>query len=420
MVKSPQSDAKPGGRAVERLTRFLRDFSSGINRRELERLFEEDASRALSVFSSGSRSQNAFEEQDPAKVLEQIRNFFIGMAMELSPGRRLLFTFALLCPLLGFLDINFDFGTHGIFIDASPFWFLTSIAAFVLLLGLELVDQLRVRDELEVARQLQRDLLPQDTPLWPGWRVAHSYRTALEIGGDYYDFLPLDDGRWVVAVGDASGHGISAGLLMAITNASLKTAIELDAAPEAVLRTLNRVLERTGGRRAFMTLFYGILDLQSGELEYASAGHPFPLLRRVDGTILELGQGAFPLGLRREVQYTSQRLTLNPGDFLVLYSDGLPEAIGGDSEQSFGFERLRRLLQRPRSAQEVLDTILQAVEAHLGSGDPQDDLTLVVLDRAPLRPTTSSQRLRRSVAAIPSLPEPSLYVPPADLEGDAD
>lgn len=388
MAKTPSSDPlKQGRRQAERFGRFVRDFTSGINRRELERLFDEDTSHALSVFSSGSRKKNTpLDTEDPIRALGQIQSFFIGIALELSPGRRLLFTFALMCPLLGIFDIDFELGTRSLFIDASPFWFLTSIAALTLLLGLELVDQLRVRDELEVARQLQRDLLPQETPLWPGWRIAHSYRTAQEIGGDYYDFLPLDDGRWVVTVGDASGHGISAGLLMAIANASLKTAIELDSSPAAVLGLLNRVLERTGGRRAFMTLFYGVLDMRTGELEFASAGHPFPLLRRASGEIEELGQGAFPLGLRRQVEYKSHHLTLQPGDFLVLYSDGLPEAIGGDSEQSFGFERLRQHLKHPQSAQDLHDTILQSVDKHLGNTAPQDDLTLVVLDRAPQMP----------------------------------
>lgn len=350
----------------------------------------QDTIRALSVLSS-DRDEGRSDE-DLLQKLERYASFFTGIALELSPGRRLLFTFALLCPLLGIFDINVDIGTRGLFIDSSPFWFLTSLAAMVMLVGLELVDKLRVRDELEVARQLQRDLLPQETPLWPGWRMAHSYRTAQEIGGDYYDFLPLEDGRWVVTVGDASGHGISAGLLMAIANASLKTAIELDPSPSAVLELLNRVLKRTGGRRAFMTLFYGLLDPKTGELEFASAGHPFPLVRRADGRVEELGRGAFPLGLRRTVSYPSQKLKLDPGDFLVLYSDGLPEAIGDESEQSFGFERLKKHLETPGSARVLHDNILRSVDAHLGNTPPHDDLTLVVMDRAPSRPGVDGPR----------------------------
>lgn len=409
MAKTPPSDPlRQGRRQAERFSRFVRDFTSGINRRELERLFDEDTNRALDVFSSGSRKKSELGSDDATQFLGRLQNFFVGIALELSPGRRLLFTFALICPLLGFLDIDFTIGTRSLFIDASPFWFLSSIAALTLLVGLELVDQLRVRDELEVARQLQRDLLPQETPLWPGWRIAHSYRTAQEIGGDYYDFLPLDDGRWVVTVGDASGHGISAGLLMAIANASLKTAIELDPSPSAVLGLLNRVLKRTGGRRAFMTLFYGVLDVTTGELEFASAGHPFPLLRRSSGEVEELGRGAFPLGLRRQVDYPSYRLTLKPGDFLVLYSDGLPEAIGGDSEQSFGFERLRRHLEKPGTTQDLHDAILHSVDEHLGNAAPQDDLTLVVLDRAPQKPSLRG-RLDRG---MPPPPPPRIPAKP--------
>ena len=375
--------------SARRAVRFSRQFTAGINRKELERLFDEEARGAFSTLAGGKVRPRADEEDELTRWFVSLKDAFLGMVLKLSPGRRLLFVAALIAPVFGVFDVSIRFSPGHFYLDTSPFWFLVSISGLVLLLALELVDRLRVRDEVDVARALQRDLLPQQTPLLPGYRIAHSYRTANDIGGDYYDFLPLEDGRWALAVGDASGHGISAGLLMAIANASLKTAIDLDPSPQAVLELLNRVLYRTGGRRAFMTLFYAVLDPESGEMEFACGGHPFPLLRKASGEVVELGQGALPLGLRSRARYESEKLSLDPGDFLVLYSDGLPETLGGPRFESFGFHRLRTLLQNPIGAQDLHDKILTAFDQHLGDHPLDDDLTLVVIDRAPLLPPAS-------------------------------
>ncbi len=367
---------------ADRSSKFGKEFTAGLSRREVARLFDEDAKGAYEALAADA-PEAAAEADKLKRLLRRVRGFFLGLTLKLSPGRRLLFAFCLLCPLLGILELDLTLRPGHLHLDFSPFWFLVSISGLVLLLALELVDRLRVRDELDVARQLQRDLMPRRAPDLAGYRIAHSYRTANEIGGDYYDFLPLADGRMVLTVGDASGHGIGAGLVMAIANATLKTAVDLDPSPEAVLGLLNRVLERTGGRRAFMTLFYGVLDLETGALEYAGAGHPYPLLRRAAGPIEELGRGSLPLGLNRDGAYASRRTTIEPGDLLVLYSDGIPEAAGGADGDAFGFERLRSLLTQPETPQRIHDRILRAIDQHLGERPLNDDLTLVVVDRAP-------------------------------------
>ena len=367
---------------AERSTRFGKEFTAGINRQEVARLFDQEARGAYKALARDAPPQDD-ETDDLSRFMRQVKGFFVGFALKLSPGRRLLFAFCLFCPLLGFLDLDATIGTHHVSVDFSPFWFLTSIAGLTLLLALELVDRLRVRDELEVARELQSELLPRQAPDLAGYRIAHSYRTANEIGGDYHDFLPLPDGRIVLTVGDASGHGISAGLVMAIANATLKTALDIDPSPQAVLSQLNRVLFRTGTHRAFMTLFYGVLDLEIGALDYACAGHPFPMLRRASGTIEELGAGALPLGLNKSSTFPSGQTTIEPGDLLVLYSDGIPEAVGGSHGDSFGFDRLKGLLVHPESPQMIHDRIVRAVQQHLGDRPLADDLTLVVMDRAP-------------------------------------
>ena len=132
-----------------------------------------------------------------------------------------------------------------------------------------------------------------------------------------------------------------------------------------------------------MTLFYGVLDPGSGTLEYANAGHPFPLLRRAEGSVEELGNGSLPLGLNSGGTFPAGQTTIEPGDLLVLYSDGIPEAESDGAGDTFGFDRLKGLLSRPESPQLVHDRILEAVRRHLGDRPLNDDLTLVVLDRAP-------------------------------------
>ena len=171
------------------------------------------------------------------RFLYRAKLAFLGLSYKLTPARRMLFAVALLAFLLGFVgdsEVVTVRGTTRWVLDFSPLWFSVSLARLVYLLALELVDRIRVRDELEVARELQEALLPHDVPPVPGYVFAHSYRTANEVGGDYYDLTPLPDGRVALIVGDASGHGMAAGLVMAIANATLKTALDLDPSPERV------------------------------------------------------------------------------------------------------------------------------------------------------------------------------------------
>ncbi len=366
---------------VHRTKEFFREYTAGANVDEFQRLFDRDVADAYAVLA---RDRNETEpEEGLSRWLHRAKVLFLGMSFKLHPARRVIFALSLVFTVIGLIDddpVRFTGDRWSVEIEFTPLWFLVAIAGLVLVLGMELVDRIRVRDELEVARQLQRDLLPDQVPHVAGYDVAHSYRTANTIGGDYYDLLPLADGRVVVVVGDASGHGIAAGLLMAIANASLKTALDIDPAPAAVLELLNRALVRTGDRRAFMTLFYGLLDPRSGTLDYACAGHPFPIVRRAGGGIEELGSGQLPLGMRAQLDFDASRVELADGDLLMLYSDGLPEAIDAGGH-AFGFDRLRSLLEAPGSPQAIHDRVLIAFDQHRGQEPLRDDLTLVVLAR---------------------------------------
>jgi hypothetical protein len=376
---------------------FVREYTAGLSTHDLKRLFNRDAASAYSVLT-----RDHAHEPEPKgrskRLLFRARLFFLGLSYKLTPPRRLLFALSLVLVVMALLSNNV---THTevtskhitrISVDFSPFWFLVSIAILVFLLALELVDRIRVRDELEVARELQSELLPHGAIELAGYRFAHSYRTANEVGGDYYEVIQLPDGRVALMVGDASGHGMAAGLVMAIANATLKTALDLDPEPSHVLKLLNRTLFRTGTRRTFMTVFYALLTPATGELVTINAGHPFPLLRRADGRLEELGQGCLPLGVRPELAPAPQVTNLAPGDLLLLYTDGLAEAVNRHAE-AFGFSRIEALAAAGGTPQVLHDRILAAFDAHVEQEPLRDDLTLLVMARDP-----------SSAGAVPALP----------------
>jgi sigma-B regulation protein RsbU (phosphoserine phosphatase) len=368
--------------SLGRLARLVREYTAGVSGREVRRLFDHDAARAYSVLT---RERPPAEE--PAgrarRFLFRVRLAFLGISDKLTPPRRLLFAasiVALVFGLVGVGNVRYRGERTTVSVEFSPLWFLLSSGGLAYLLALELVDRIQVRDELEVARELQAELLPRQVPDLPGYRFAHSYRTANAVGGDYYDITRLEDGRVALMVADASGHGMAAGLVMAIANATLKTALDLDPEPSRVLALLNRTLCRTGGSRTFMSVFYALLTPATGHLETVCAGHPFPLLRRADGRMVEIGRGCLPLGLRDPLEVPTQTFELAPGELLVLYTDGLPEAIDARAE-AFGFERIAVLLAQPGSPQEIHDRILRSFDDHVGEEPLRDDLTLMVVGR---------------------------------------
>ncbi len=366
----------------QRIETFVRDYTAGLSARELQRLFDRDAQNAYSVLTR-EHALGPGPKGGLRLFLFRARIVFLGLSYKLTPPRRLLFAVSLLFAFVGVLGISVNGNLHGrhITVEFSPLWYLASILGLLFLLALELVDRIRVRDELEVARDLQAELLPRRVPDLPGFRFAHSYRTANEVGGDYYDFQALPDGRLALMVGDASGHGMAAGLVMAIANAIWKTALDLDPRPERVIALLNRTLCRTRGKRTFMSVFCALLEPATGQLEYVSAGHPFPLLRRADGRVEELGEGGLPLGIRETLACRPGTATLEPGDLLVLYTDGLAEATDPRGVEAFGYERLQSLTAYGGDPQSLHDRILRAFDAHVGGEPLRDDLTLVVVAR---------------------------------------
>ncbi len=369
------------GSRVRRFETFVRDYTAGVDERELRRLVDRDAPRVYSVLMR-DRGETPPAAKGLKRRIWDVKLLFLSVSEKLTPARRLIFAGSLIAALWGLFGLEFAVNTpdYGFKVDASPLPFLFAVAGLVFLLATELVDRVLVRDELEVARQLQRELLPKATPEIPGCAVAHSMRTANDIGGDYVRYEPLADGRWALLVADASGHGMAAGLLMAITDTALRIALEGEKNPEAIARLLHRALRRTGDRRAFVTLFCGIFDPATGALDYAAAGHPSPILRRADGRLEEPVTGSLPAGLREGFAPVEGRLDLAPGDLLVLFTDGLFEAVNA-ADEAFGWERMRHEVAASVSAATAHDRLRAAVEAHVGGEPLADDCTIVTLER---------------------------------------
>jgi hypothetical protein len=357
----------------------VRRYSGGVGARELPRLWSRDWKRAYGILTRDHPKEEAPKGWF-RRTWYHTKTLFLELSYKLTPPRRILFVLCLILALLGLETEQVGPVEDEIEVYRHPVLIFVSVIGLVFLLILELADRVVFRDELEVARQLQRDLLPKKAPEVEGYEFAFSYSSANTIGGDYYDFLTLEDGRIALVVGDASGHGMAAAMLMAISNATLKLAADTDPAPLAVARMVNRALVGTGGPRAFLTLFYGLLEPRSGQLEYVCAGHPFPLLRRTDGELLKLGTGSYPLGLRSELELTPDSAHLGSGDLLLLFSDGIPEAIDEEGE-AYGFERLERTFEPGGSPQQIHDRILADLERFEGDQTPQDDRSLVVIGR---------------------------------------
>ncbi len=244
-----------------------------------------------------------------------------------------------------------------------------------------IAERERVKAEIDAANRIQAALLPPSDPKLPGIVVASHYRAATEIGGDYFDFLPLAEGRIGLAFGDVAGHGLTSGIVMAMAKSALLVQTGHDSSPVRVMEVLNETVRKTAPKRMLMTFFYGVLDPPTGTLRYCSAGHLDPYVVRAGGGQVEpLSAWGFPLGVKRREPFAEHVAKLHPGDRLVLYSDGLIEALDDDGEP-FGFTRFEDVLRDAArdEAGEIRHSLLAAVKRFTRNRPPEDDQTLVVL-----------------------------------------
>ncbi len=237
------------------------------------------------------------------------------------------------------------------------------------------------RREVEKARHLQVSLLPDEDPGLEGLDVAGRCVPATEVAGDYYDYIPLPDHRSAVVLGDVTGHGLEAGMMMAVAKAALRTQVNARPDLPAMLAAVDRAMRLSEAQTLFMTAVLVIHDVQTGMLEYGIAGHPPPLLLRADGHGVEALEGGFyPLGIEMDGPYVAERLEAARDDCLLLYSDGILEARNAGGED-FGLDRLKRvfLSARGTSAKATRDKILEGLNRFVQGAPFHDDVTVVAL-----------------------------------------
>jgi sigma-B regulation protein RsbU (phosphoserine phosphatase) len=237
--------------------------------------------------------------------------------------------------------------------------------------------------ELEQAAEIQRGLLPKQAPEIPGVDLAGYNSPCRTVGGDYYDFLPYEDGRVAILVADVAGKGMPAAMLMSNLQARVQVLFDDPTNLAALITRLNRIIAKNCPSNRFISLFAGIYDTKTGDMVYCNAGHNPPLLVRCGGSVEELESTGVILGILPNAKFEQRTAHLEVGDVVVLFSDGVTEACGPNSDEQFGEERLGKVFTEAvcSSAQEVCDKVQQRLTDWMGSSPPVDDITLVIARR---------------------------------------
>ena len=371
---------------------YTRDLSS----EDLQRLFTDDTRDAYQYFTRG-KDDDRFAGMPLWKSAPlRLRELLIAFTMRLSPARRALYLGALIVALTGiirlfrgFASVDFPFGVPFLQVAVlMPVWadgtlaLLISLFLVNLLVLLEVADRLSLKGELEVAREIQLAMLPKGTYRAGDIEICGMTRPANTVGGDFFDVLPLPNGRIIVTLGDVAGKGSPAALLMALLLAVLRTLVDEDLPPPALVERLNTQICRHSPSSRFITLFYAVYTPTTGVLTYVNAGQNPPMIRRRDGRYERLGSTGVALGMFDHSTFAAVDTMLAPGETLVLYSDGITEAedpAGRPFEES-GLEQVVEQYARDEPAEIGLQ-VLKAVEAHAKASRFIDDLTILLLKR---------------------------------------
>ena len=390
---------KPRESRASRLRSFFDVYTKDLTADDLQRLFTRETREAYLFFTRGT-DPGAFAHLPWHKrAFEHARLLFLAFTMKLTPARRMVYAVALLLAFIGLVNLfrgiglvrvgptlpfGIDFGVPGPMFRQGTWSLFLAFALMNLLVLLEVADRLSLKNDLEIAREIQQAMLPREPYNAPGLETAGLSRPANTVGGDFYDILPLDDGRVVVAVGDVAGKGSPAALLMALLLAILRTLVDERLEPaDLVTRLILQVSRHAPGTR-FITLLFAVYDPASGILTYVNAGHMPPLLVRHDGSSERLADGGIALGMFTQSTYAAGHVTIEPEDLLAIYSDGITEAENphGVPFDEEGLETALRAHSHDSSLPGVGAAVVRAVEQHTADKRFADDLTILLLRRS--------------------------------------
>ncbi len=381
-------------RTTSRLQDFFDTYTKDLRAEDLQRLFTRDTREAYRFFTRHLDPESLKGLPRHKRALAYLRAVFLAFTMKLSPARRIVFGAALVMAVVGLINLFRGVGLirvvdlplfGGIGVPGPVFyrgtWSL--LLAFVLmnlLVLLEVADRLSLKNDLEIARDIQQAMLPSGRYSGKGFETVGFSRPANTVGGDFYDILPLEDGRVVVTVGDVAGKGSPAALLMALLLAMMRTLVDEKLEPAELVTRLNVQVSRHAPGSRFITLFYAVFDPATGTLTYVNAGHTQPLLIRDSGTVERLTEGGIALGMFEQSRYETGSATIQANELVAIYSDGITEAED-PSGRPFDEAGLENVLKsnRTQDISEVGSSVVRAVERYTADTRLADDLTILLL-----------------------------------------
>jgi sigma-B regulation protein RsbU (phosphoserine phosphatase) len=392
--------------AVERHP-FLSLYTRGLKSEDLQRLFTRDTVEAYKFFTRGTDPEQIRTLPRHKRIWAHIRLFFLAFTLKLSPARRAVYGIGIIAELLGLIKLARGFDVISVPLWLGPLtlhlnlptiafesgtgWLLVGFLLTNLLVLLEVADRLSLKNDLDIARQIQQEMLPRGAYRTAGAEAFGRTRPANTVGGDFYDIIQAADGRILIAVGDVAGKGSPAALLMALLLAIFRTLVDEEMDLARLVQRLNTQVSRHSPASRFITFFVAALEPASGRIHYVNAGHLPPMVwRSRTRTIERWTPGGMALGMFEHAAYESSEGMLDPGDLLVLYSDGVTEAedAKGRPFEDAGLEAVVESYagEQPEA---LADDVFRLVENHTKDSRILDDLTILILRRlasAPARP----------------------------------
>jgi phosphoserine phosphatase RsbU/P len=382
--------------SADRARQIYQKYAHDLSVEDVQRLFTHDTREAYRFFTRGLDQESVGRLPWWKQITVRVRQVFVAFTLKLPAARRALYLGALIIALLGVVRLYRGFAWVDVplglpFVQvalALPVWYggtfalILSILLLNLLVLLEVAERLSLKGELEIAREIQLAMLPSGTLREQDVEICGLTRPANTVGGDFYDVLPRADGRVTVTLGDVAGKGSPAALLMALLLAVLRTLVDEELDPPALMERLNTQICRHSPGSRFITLFFAMYEPLSGRLVYVNAGQTPALLRRAGGGTERLNATGVALGMFEGSTFAAAETIVVPGDTLVLYSDGITEAEDPEGRpfEETGLEEVITTYAAFGAAEMAAETV-RAVERHAHASKFADDLTVLILKR---------------------------------------
>jgi sigma-B regulation protein RsbU (phosphoserine phosphatase) len=380
----PPASAQRVPRRV-RLRQFWQRVTEGLEVSQLWSQFETEARSSYRLYSSDVAAKTPEGLTRRGRNLHVVKEFFWSVLEKLSPARRVLLLAALIMLVFPSSGFSYHDAGHELHVVELDFHFWGGLLLFLLLM-LEIADRVVMKRDLQIAREIQTWLLPGAPPQIPGISVAYTTRPANTVAGDYYDVFPrpgktTEENRVMFAVADVAGKSIPAAMLMATLQASLKTLSTAQVALPELAANMNKyACSNSQGGLRFTTAFLAEYDAAHRTFHYINAGHNNPILRRADGLIERLDVGGLPLGILPDAKYESASVTLAPGDWLIIFTDGLVEAENARQEE-YGETQLLRVINSAAATTpgEMLNRLMAELDLFVGTTPQHDDVTCLLV-----------------------------------------